>query len=97
MEVVDLNGLDELRTGIGGGWLEGVNLPPTAHCPGARLYCDEEFQFKPELEVNMRATMMGHAAGMMPSKDASLGGPRPAPRGARQARLGRHARMGEAD
>lgn len=74
MEVVDLNGLDELRAGIGGGWLEGVNLPPTPDCPGARMYCDEEFQFKPQLGVNMRATMIAHGARIMPGPNAIIGG-----------------------
>lgn len=74
MEIVDLNGLDELQAGIGGGWLEGVNLPPTAICPGARLYCDEEFQFKQELGVNMRASLLAQAAGVLPSPDAIIGG-----------------------
>lgn len=74
MEVVDLKGLDQLREGIGGGWLEGVNLPPSAHCPGARLYCDEEYQFKQELGVNYRASVMAQAAGIFPRPDMIIGG-----------------------
>lgn len=74
MEEVDLKGLDALQAGIGGGWIEGVNLPPRKSCPGARLYCDEEYQFKPELGVNMRASIMAQEAGIFARPDQIIGG-----------------------
>lgn len=74
MEVVELAGLDELRAGIGGGWLEGVTLPLSRQCPGARFYCDEEFQYKQQLGVNLRASLMAHAAGVLPAADSVIGG-----------------------
>lgn len=74
MEVVELSGLEQLREGIGGGWIEGVNLRKTSHCPGARMYCDEEFAFKPELGVNFRASIMAQLGGVFPMPDQVIGG-----------------------
>lgn len=74
MEEVDLKGLDALQAGIGGGWIEGVNLPPRGPCPGARLYCDEEYVYKPSLQVNVRASLLAHTAGIFARDDEAIAG-----------------------
>jgi hypothetical protein len=51
-----------------------VNLPPRGTCPGARLYCDEEYVYKPQLEVNVRASVMAHTAGIFVRPGEAMAG-----------------------
>ncbi|QOP66186.1 hypothetical protein SEA_DANIELLEIGNACE_46 [Arthrobacter phage DanielleIgnace] len=74
MELMILNGIEELRENIGGGYIEAVTLRQNQHCPGARLYCDEEFQYKRELGVNFRASLMAQLGGVFPKPDQVIGG-----------------------